>query len=248
MLYSFDDYTLDAERYELVQSGGLLPVEPQVLDVLAYLLQHHGGTVTTEELLAQLYPHQDGTDDRLTNAMVRVREGRHDAGRTQRHIQTVHRWGYRFAASVTAHPPGMANLPAASTPDMPWPQATSDQDQAHAVSPLTPGPSASPSASIPGPPPVPLPTATTSHRGQRRQDPLSAGGHEGAAADSCLPEGRWARRGFGRALLSSREEHVSGELRQPLHPLWANQDVVRWTSRMCRSSWHAAIFRPQEFQ
>jgi DNA-binding response OmpR family regulator len=58
MLYSFDDYTLDAEPYELAQSGGLMPVEPRVRDVFAYLVQHPGRTVTTEELLAQLYPHQ----------------------------------------------------------------------------------------------------------------------------------------------------------------------------------------------
>jgi DNA-binding winged helix-turn-helix (wHTH) protein len=87
MLYSFDDYTLDAGRYELAQIGGLVPVEPRVFDVLAYLVQHPGRTVTTEELLAQLYPHQGGTDDLLTDATARVREGRRDAGRTQRHIQ-----------------------------------------------------------------------------------------------------------------------------------------------------------------
>jgi DNA-binding winged helix-turn-helix (wHTH) protein len=99
MTHSFDAYTLDAERYELVQSGGLLPVEPRVLDVLASLVQHPGRTVTTEELLAQLYPHQGGTDDGPTNAMERVRECRHDVGRTQRHIQTGHRRGYPISTT-----------------------------------------------------------------------------------------------------------------------------------------------------
>jgi DNA-binding winged helix-turn-helix (wHTH) protein len=74
MLYSFDDYTLDAEHYELRQAGRLLPIEPRVLDVLAYLVQHPGRTVTTEELKEHLYPHQVGTDDRLTNAVAQARK------------------------------------------------------------------------------------------------------------------------------------------------------------------------------
>jgi DNA-binding winged helix-turn-helix (wHTH) protein len=50
MLYSFDDYTLDAEHYELRQAGRLVQLEPQVFTVLAYLVQHPRRTVTKEEL------------------------------------------------------------------------------------------------------------------------------------------------------------------------------------------------------
>jgi hypothetical protein len=34
MLYSFDDYTLDPDRYELRRAGRLVLVEPQALDAL----------------------------------------------------------------------------------------------------------------------------------------------------------------------------------------------------------------------
>ena len=70
MLYSFGDYTLDAEHYELRQAGRLVTVEPRILNVLAYLVLHAGHTVTTEELKEQLYPNQFGTDARLTNAVA----------------------------------------------------------------------------------------------------------------------------------------------------------------------------------
>ena len=56
MLYSFDDYTLDAEHYELRQAGRLVRLEPQVFNVLAYLVQHPGRTVTKEELEEQYGP------------------------------------------------------------------------------------------------------------------------------------------------------------------------------------------------
>jgi hypothetical protein len=34
MLYSFDDYSLDPDRYELRRAGRLVPVEPEFLDAL----------------------------------------------------------------------------------------------------------------------------------------------------------------------------------------------------------------------
>jgi DNA-binding winged helix-turn-helix (wHTH) protein len=70
MLYSFGDYTLDAKPYELRQAGRLVPIEPRILDVLTYLVQHAGRTVTMEELKEQLYPNQFGTGDRLTKAVA----------------------------------------------------------------------------------------------------------------------------------------------------------------------------------
>jgi DNA-binding winged helix-turn-helix (wHTH) protein/class 3 adenylate cyclase len=177
MLYSFDDYTLDAEHYELRQAGRLVPVEPRVLDVLAYLVQHPGRTVTTEELKEHLYPHQVGTDDRLTNAVAQARKALHDTGQTQRYIQTVRRRGYRFVAPVTARPPAAADLSAAPAPDTPQPQATPTQDQVNAVSPLAPGPSVSPYAVMPVPRPIPRSEAATA---------------EAPGTAACrTPEGEW---------------------------------------------------------
>ena len=56
MLYAFDSYTLNLAQYELRQAGRLVQLEPRVFNLLAYLVQHPGRIVTTEELLEQLYP------------------------------------------------------------------------------------------------------------------------------------------------------------------------------------------------
>jgi DNA-binding winged helix-turn-helix (wHTH) protein len=146
MLYSFGDYTLDAEHYELRQAGRLMSIEPRIFDVLAYLVRHAGRTVTTEELKEQLYPNQFGTDDRLTNAVAQARKVLGDTGQTQRYIRTVRRRGYRFVAPVTTRAPGAADLLTPLAPDTRRPQATPALDQANTVSPLAPGPSASPSS------------------------------------------------------------------------------------------------------
>jgi DNA-binding winged helix-turn-helix (wHTH) protein len=83
MRYVFGDYTLDVERYELRLDGQLVPVEPRVFDLLAYLVQHPGRTVLTEELLSQLYPHEFAPVERLTNAVAQARRVLHDTAQTQ---------------------------------------------------------------------------------------------------------------------------------------------------------------------
>lgn len=125
MLYSFDDFTLDAEHYELRQAGKLVPVEPRVLDLVAYLVQHPGRTVTTEELLERLYPKQFAPVDRLTNAVAQARKVLGDTGQIQRYIQTVRRRGYRFVATVEICPEARVNdavvaFPLAPTEEPAW--------------------------------------------------------------------------------------------------------------------------------
>jgi DNA-binding winged helix-turn-helix (wHTH) protein len=40
MRYVFGDYSLDTQCYELRRAGELMPLGPQIFDVLAYLVQH----------------------------------------------------------------------------------------------------------------------------------------------------------------------------------------------------------------
>src|SRR5262245_6510157 len=100
MLYIFDTYTLDLANYELRQAGRLVQLETRIFNLLAYLVQHPGRTVTTEALLKQLYPNQFAPAERLTTAVARARRALGDTGQTQRYIQTVRSRGYRFIASV----------------------------------------------------------------------------------------------------------------------------------------------------
>ena len=147
MLYSFDDYTLDAEHYELRQAGRLVRLAPRVFNLLAYLVQHPGRVVTNEELKGRVWPNSEVVgESSLANAVAQARKVLGDTGQTQRYIQTVHRRGYRFVVPVTSRPSGVEDVHGASTLDMLRPQATPALDQANAVSPLTPGPPASPSS------------------------------------------------------------------------------------------------------
>ena len=67
MIYAFEAYELDPQRYELRYAGTLVKLEPQVFNVLAYLIQHRERVVTKEELLEQLWPGRFVSEAILTN-------------------------------------------------------------------------------------------------------------------------------------------------------------------------------------
>jgi DNA-binding winged helix-turn-helix (wHTH) protein len=145
MLYSFDDYALDAERYELRRDGRLVRLGPRVFNLLAYLVRQPGRVVTNEELKAQLWPNSAVVSDAsLANAVAQARKVLGDTGQVQRYIQTVHRRGYRFVASVTVRLPAAADLPAAPTSGpaaatgriQPGPRQRRPQAGSHPTTPL----------------------------------------------------------------------------------------------------------------
>src|SRR5262245_21461144 len=150
MLYAFDTYALDLAHYELRQAGRLIQLEPRVFDLLAYLVQHPGRTVTTEELLEQLYPNQFAPVDRLTNAVAQARRALGDTGQTQRYIQTVRRRGYRFIAPVDIQPQAETDAPSPPVvaPSIPTEQTCLDQPDVGSPPPSVqfPPPSIPPSA------------------------------------------------------------------------------------------------------
>src|SRR5918999_3776386 len=101
MIYIFaDDYELDPPRYELRYAGKLVKLEPQVFNVLVYLIQHRDRVVSKDELLEQLWPGRFVSEATLTSRVMAARRAVGDRGREQRLIQTVHGRGYRFIAAV----------------------------------------------------------------------------------------------------------------------------------------------------
>ena len=149
MHYRFGDYVLDPTHYELRQAGRLVPVEPRVFDVLAYLVQHPGQTVPTEELLAQLYPKQFVPVERLTNAVTQARKALGDTSRAPRYIQTVRRRGYRFIAPVVVIQEPAADVRPPPVLATPLPATPLPLDHAAAGAAPAPGSSTPPSVASP---------------------------------------------------------------------------------------------------
>jgi len=113
MLYSFEEWELDVERYELRRAGQPIKLEPQVFSVLAYLVQHRDRVLSKQELLSHLWPGQYIGDSALERCIMAARKSVGDSGGKQRVIKTFHRRGYRFVVPVQEHLPPTAPISSA---------------------------------------------------------------------------------------------------------------------------------------
>ena len=100
MRYTFGDYILDSQRYELHRAGKPVPLRPKAFEVLAYLLAHRDHVVPKDELLEHLWPSQFVGDATLNSCIKEVRKAIGDSGVMSRLLRTVRGRGYRFVAPV----------------------------------------------------------------------------------------------------------------------------------------------------
>jgi DNA-binding winged helix-turn-helix (wHTH) protein len=105
MIHRFGDCELDEGRFELRRGGVPRHLEPQVFEVLAYLVRNRGRLVTKAELLDEVWGSRFVSESALTSRVKAARRAVGDSGREQRVIRTVHGRGYEFLAPVQ-QPPG----------------------------------------------------------------------------------------------------------------------------------------------
>jgi len=102
MTYRFDEYEVDPRLFELRRAGEPQRLEPQVFDVLAYLVRNHDRVVTKDELLEKVWGDKYVSEAALNSRLMAARRAIGDSGQEQRLIQTVHGRGYRFVGKVVA--------------------------------------------------------------------------------------------------------------------------------------------------
>ena len=112
----FDGMELDLAAFELRRDGVPVPMEPQVFDVLCYLVQHRDRVVPKEELMDQLWGGRFVSETAVTSRIKQARRALGDDGQSQRLIKTLHGRGYRFVA-----PTQEADTAASPPPDVPVP-------------------------------------------------------------------------------------------------------------------------------
>jgi adenylate cyclase len=100
VIYRFADSELDTERYELHCQGALRPVEPQVFDLLRYLLENRDRTVTKDDLYKAIWQGRFVSESALSSGIKAARQAVNDTGNDQRIIRTLHGRGFRFVAPV----------------------------------------------------------------------------------------------------------------------------------------------------
>jgi TolB-like protein/Flp pilus assembly protein TadD len=124
VLFSFEDFTLDVARRELKRGGAAVALEPQVFDLLVYLIENRDRVVSRDDLIAAVWNGRVVSESTLASRINAARQALGDSGEAQRLIKTIQRKGVRFAgeAREAETPPAAATTPPATAfavPDRP---------------------------------------------------------------------------------------------------------------------------------
>ncbi len=134
MQFAFDDYILDSGRRELSRNSERIALEPQVFDLLLYLVQNRERVVTKDDLITAVWKGRIVSDSTLTTRINAARKAVGDNGGRQALIKTYPRRGVRFVGDVRV------DGPAAETAGWPeQPQERTEPFQDKAPVPTTPG-------------------------------------------------------------------------------------------------------------
>jgi pimeloyl-ACP methyl ester carboxylesterase/DNA-binding winged helix-turn-helix (wHTH) protein len=98
--FSFAGHTLDPERRELRRGAEAVAVEPQVFDLLVYLVQNRERVVSKDDLIDAVWGGRIVSDSTLTSRINAARKALGDSGQDQRLIRTFARKGLRFVGAV----------------------------------------------------------------------------------------------------------------------------------------------------
>src|ERR1700735_2232754 len=98
--FLFADHTLDTDRRELRCGLQAVAVEPQVFDLLVYLVQNRDRVVSKDDLIASVWKGGIVSESTLTSRINATRTAIGDNGKDQKLIRTVARKGLRFVATV----------------------------------------------------------------------------------------------------------------------------------------------------
>jgi TolB-like protein len=111
--YLFGNHVLDTERCELRRGPKPLAVEPQVFDLLVYLVENRDRVVSKDDLIAAVWGGRIVSDSTLTTRINAARRAVGDSGAKQKLIRTIARKGLRFVGTVHIQPEGAETASAA---------------------------------------------------------------------------------------------------------------------------------------
>src|SRR5499425_2186673 len=101
MVFRFGDHVLDVGRRELHRGTEPVALEPQVFDLLVYLVRNRDRVVSKDDLIEGVWGGRIVSDSALTSRLNAARRAVNDSGAEQRVIRTIQRRGVRFIGEVS---------------------------------------------------------------------------------------------------------------------------------------------------
>jgi adenylate cyclase len=110
--FHFSNMVLDVGRRELRSGSNLLKIEPQVFDLLEFLIRNRDRAVSRDDLVAAVWNGRIVSDSAIDARINAARRAVGDSGAKQRLIKTLPRKGFRFVGVVREEPATAPATPA----------------------------------------------------------------------------------------------------------------------------------------
>lgn len=101
MHYAFGPFELDTSTLELKRDGEPISVEPQVFELLVYLIENRDRVLSKDDLIEAVWGGRIVSDAAISSRIRLVRRAVDDDGTRQSVIKTVHGKGFRFIADLS---------------------------------------------------------------------------------------------------------------------------------------------------
>ena len=99
-IFRFADCELDTRLYELRVGEESVSVQPQIFNLLLYLVENRDRVVTKNELYDEIWPGRVISEATLSSGIKTARQAIGDDGASQKYIKTIHGRGFRFVGQL----------------------------------------------------------------------------------------------------------------------------------------------------
>ncbi len=100
MKFIFDQFTLDTDIAELRRGTAAVALEPQVFDLLVFLITNREQVVSRENIINTVWGGRFTSDSAVSTCVKSLRKALQDDGDQQRYIKTLRGRGFRFVADI----------------------------------------------------------------------------------------------------------------------------------------------------
>ena len=100
MLYLFDHFEIDTEKFELRENGRIKPIEPLVFDLLCFFAQNPNRVIDKNQLIETVWQGRIISDATLSSCIKSARKALGDSGDQQTYIRTLRGRGFEFSTDV----------------------------------------------------------------------------------------------------------------------------------------------------
>jgi TolB-like protein/DNA-binding winged helix-turn-helix (wHTH) protein len=101
MIFRINDYSIDTDAYEVRRGDEVVPIEPQVFDLLVLLIENRHRLVGKDEIIERIWNGRAVSETALSSRIKSVRQAIGDSGASQALIRTIRSRGFRFVGDIS---------------------------------------------------------------------------------------------------------------------------------------------------